>query len=69
MKDLSKLTDEELVRYYDEMKEHESIDYSMDGSGDCGHMIAKYWTPVWEAFDAEFEKREITLHVDCEMPY
>jgi hypothetical protein len=59
MKDLSKLTNEELINVYLGMQAQEDADYQMDGSGDCGHLIAKNYEPVYEAFHSEFDKREI----------
>lgn len=62
MKDLTQLSDAELLAYYNEMGHYESLDYKMDGSGELGSAIAKTWKPVWEAFEAEFAKREICLN-------
>lgn len=61
---LAGMTDDELVAYHSEMQKHENIDYKMDGSGDCGDMIAKAWEPIWEAFEDELEERDIQLN-DC----
>ena len=61
MKDLSTLTNEELLAYYDEARADEEVDYTMDGSGDYSGMIAETWEPIWESFEAEFEKREIPM--------
>lgn len=77
MKDLSKLTNEELIAYYEEMQEIESVEYSMDGSGECGHYIAATFEPIWAKFEKEFESRnipEVLFHKisneeDAEMPY
>lgn len=70
MKDLKTLSDEELIAYYKKMQEVESTDYTMDGSGECGHLIARDWEPIGRLFETEFEKREIPIpdsHV-TEMP-
>lgn len=64
MKDLKTLTNEELVAYYEEMQQIENVEYSMDGSGECGHFIAATFEPIWRAFDSEFEKRDIQI-CDC----
>ena len=60
MRDLATLTNEELIAYYWDMQEAESIEYLMDGSGECGAMIAATFDPIWESFDKEFDRREIS---------
>lgn len=64
MKNLKTLTNEELIAYYEEMQEIEKIEYSMDGSGECGHFIAATFEPIWAEFEKEFEIRDIQL-CDC----
>ena len=59
MEDLSTLTDTELIESFIQMQDQESADYQMDDSGDCGHIIAKNYEPLYEAFHAEFDKRDI----------
>lgn len=68
MKDLNTMSDIQLIEYYKEMEDAQYTDYSMDGSGDCSSMIAETWRPVWEAFEKEFEKRDINV-MEQEMPY
>lgn len=46
MKDLTQLSDAELLAYYNEMEHYESLDYKMDGSGELGGVIAKTWKPL-----------------------
>lgn len=64
MKNLKTLTNEELIAYYEEMQEIEQIEYSMDGSGECGHFIFATFEPIWDEFEKEFEIRDIQL-CDC----
>jgi len=71
MKTLSEMTNEELVKYSEQLQEAEYQDNKMDMSGDCGHIIAKHYEPLYEALSTEFEKRDIQL-CDCyesDMPY
>lgn len=64
MKNLKELTNEELISYYEEMGQIENAEYSMDGSGECGHFIAATFAPIWAEFEKEFEERGIQL-IDC----
>jgi hypothetical protein len=56
MKNLQELTNEELLTYYEEMREYERLDYEIG----CCDIVTKAWRPIWEAFEKEFEKRKIT---------
>jgi len=67
MKNLKELTNCELIAYYEEMQEIESVEYSMDGSGECGHYIAATFEPIWAKFEKEFEERDIQLG-ESDMP-
>ena len=69
MKDLTTLTDAELMAAYGEAQEFETADYIMDGSGDCGHLIAQKWESIWERFNTEFEKREMIVSETEECPF
>lgn len=71
MKDLKSLSNEELLKYYDEMLENEKCEYSMDGSGECGHFIAEAFEPIWNEFRKEFDERNIKISdsFDSEIPY
>lgn len=69
MKNLKQLTDAELIAYYEQMNEAENIEHSMDGSGELGPLIAAEFQLIWEAFDKEFEARNIDLYTDCDFNY
>lgn len=58
MKDLTQLSDAELLAYYNEMEHYESLDYKMDGSGELGGVIAKTWKPVWEPLKPNLRKEK-----------
>lgn len=61
MKTLNEMTNEELVKYYENLQEAEYQDYKMDMSGDCGRIISKHYEPLYEALSIEFEKRDLQM--------
>jgi hypothetical protein len=64
MKDLTTLSNDELIKAYYRAEAEQEAEHQMDGSGECGHLIDKAFEPVWEAFEKEFERRQIQIS-DC----
>ena len=59
MKDLSKLSNQELSEIYDSIHEAWNQDLNMDGSGECGGFIAEHYTPILEPISEEMSKRNM----------
>jgi len=59
MKELSKMSDVQLLREYAAVCEEERRELSMDQSGDLHSVISKTFESIYDKFNEEFDRREI----------
>lgn len=58
MKDLKNLTNEELMDIYSNVENNRSMELSLDGSGDLGHIINKHFDDFIDKLDNEIDSRD-----------
>ena len=68
IKDFSKLSNEELIERYHNLHEEWDMALEMDGSGECGGMIAGSFQPDICGIEKELNKRGIELYSHDDIP-
>jgi hypothetical protein len=74
MKDYSKYTIEELLEMEDKLHYEWDMELAMDGSGECGAMIAKHFQPHLEAINKALDEKgydpsEGEMEYNDELPF